>query len=126
MAAIDLVRDPCVPQSNIEGKFVACLPDQPDKAGKCCPRVEFAFVAHFRHRPDRPIKWPLDNRANRHVAVLLSCKLRTNIEVHRSPRPPLRNNAKPARAETLLVVDTRKKNPKLGCHPRPYLALTNP
>src|SRR5260370_9770797 len=107
MAAIDLVDDPCVPQSNIEGELIAYLPNQPDETGKCCPRVEFVFVAHFRHRPDFPINWSFDNRADRHVAVLLSCELPTNIEVHRSPQPPLRYDAQPAPAYPFLIVHTR-------------------
>ena len=88
-----------MPQSEVETEIVANAPNETDQSRYRFRFAKFIFVEDLCHRPDRPCRRPLDNAAEKDIAVMLAGKCRLGVQVDRSPIPSLRYDAGQTRTD---------------------------
>jgi hypothetical protein len=87
-----------VTEPDIETEVVADLPNKTDQSGYCFRFAKLVFVKELCDWPDRPIYWSLDDAAKKHIGVMVAGERGLSIQVDRPPVPPLRDDAREARA----------------------------
>jgi len=80
-------------QPDVEIEIVANAPNQTDQSRYRFRLAKFVFVEDLRYRPDHPLPRPLDDAAEKDIAVMVTGECRLGVQVDRSPVPSLRYDA---------------------------------
>src|SRR6266481_4793710 len=59
-------------KSDVEAELVADLPDRADEAGYGLRRAKFVLVEDFRDRAHLPLGWPLYDRSDKDIGMLIA------------------------------------------------------
>jgi hypothetical protein len=108
----EIVRSP-LPDAEIERKIVADLPDSTDQSGRRFPESHLAIIDDLPNRTDFPVIRPLDDGAEKYLAVILpvECKFRREMDGHRTEA--VGDDARPTSTEPGLVIDSRQQDAEL-------------
>src|SRR5258707_12307741 len=115
-----------VPKGDVEAEFVADLPDQTDQPRDGLFLSEYPLVKDFRNRPHLPFRWAFDDAADENIGVMVSRQRSLSIEVNRSPIRTLRDNSRPAHANTAVAGAVRQQHTEFGRDARSALVLKAP
>src|SRR5262249_7667779 len=94
--------DPSLPHPHVQRQVIPDLPDCPAEHGEPFFHAELTLVNHFGDGADGPIVRSFEDRSHEQVGVVIARQRSAHIEVHRSPRPALRDDAEPARGSPLI------------------------
>src|SRR5262245_30173652 len=114
---------PCLAHGKVQGKIVAYSPDRAGQDGHGLLGVELPFVVDLGDRPELPLVWSFDNGSDEQVGMMVAGEGGASIEMNSSPIPSLRNDAEPARADAVLIVDTGQQDPEFRGDARSSLLL---
>src|SRR6266478_177165 len=113
-------------KADVEAEVILHLPNGTNQARDGSRLSDLLFVEKLRDRPYLPLRWPLDDAAQKEVGAIVTRELGDDVGVYRSPVPALRHDRAEARTETTVRVKARQQRPEFDRDARSAGALKAP
>src|SRR3954463_10391990 len=102
--------DLCRAHAGVERKAVAHAPDRADEERIGTRAVTRPIGKDFRYRSHRPGEWPLEDRAEKEIGLVLARTRQQRIEMNRRGLPALRDDASDRKPGAARSIHFRQKH----------------